>query len=84
MLRDEDRIFTNLYGQQDFRLAAAQKRGVWSEMKTIAALGHERRSLPSLLMVHADLAAALEAFRSAPPVADYLDRLAELRRQNAV
>ncbi len=42
MLQDKDRIFTNLYGQQDFRLEGARKRGVWSEMKTIAALGHEK------------------------------------------
>lgn len=50
----------------------------------VAALGHERRSLPSLLMVHADLVAALEAFGGAPPVADYRDRLAQLCCRNAV
>src|SRR6267143_1245129 len=27
MLRDEDRIFTNLYGQHDWRLAGARRRG---------------------------------------------------------
>ena len=35
MLRDEDRIFTNLYGYQDFRLAAARKRGDWDGTKEI-------------------------------------------------
>jgi NADH-quinone oxidoreductase subunit F len=29
MLQDKDRIFTNLYGFEDWRLAAARKRGVW-------------------------------------------------------
>jgi NADH-quinone oxidoreductase subunit F len=42
MLQDKDRIFSNLYGQQDWRLTGAQKRGVWSEIKTIAALGPEK------------------------------------------
>ena len=27
MLQDKDRIYTNLYGQFDFRLAAARSRG---------------------------------------------------------
>lgn len=31
MLRDEDRIFTNLYGWQPSTLAAAQKRGDWDK-----------------------------------------------------
>ena len=42
MLQDKDRIFTNLYGQFDWRLEGARKRGVWSEIKTIAALGPEK------------------------------------------
>ena len=29
MLADKDRIFTNLYGQFDWRLAGARKRGDW-------------------------------------------------------
>jgi NADH-quinone oxidoreductase subunit F len=29
MLEDKDRIFTNLYGFENWRLAAARKRGVW-------------------------------------------------------
>ncbi len=33
MLSDKDRIFKNLYGQLDWRLPAAQKRGVWDGTK---------------------------------------------------
>ncbi|MCR9175784.1 MAG: NADH-quinone oxidoreductase subunit NuoF [Alphaproteobacteria bacterium] len=35
MLRDEDRIFTNLYGWFDWKLAGARKRGDWSNTKDI-------------------------------------------------
>ena len=41
MLQDKDRIFTNLYGQDDWRLAGAQRRGVWSGMKDIVAMGSD-------------------------------------------
>jgi NADH-quinone oxidoreductase subunit F len=30
ILQDKDRIFTNLYGLQDFRLEAAKRRGIWN------------------------------------------------------
>ncbi len=30
ILEDKDRIFTNLYGLQDWRLEAARKRGIWN------------------------------------------------------
>jgi NADH-quinone oxidoreductase subunit F len=30
ILQDKDRIFTNLYGLQDFRLEAAKQRGIWN------------------------------------------------------
>ena len=39
MLRDEDRIFTNLYGTQDWRLAGARKRGDWDGTKAILEKG---------------------------------------------
>ncbi len=39
MLRDEDRIFTNLYGQQDWRLAGARRRGDWDGTRAILDLG---------------------------------------------
>ena len=35
MLRDQDRIFTNLYGWFDWSLAGARKRGDWSNTKEI-------------------------------------------------
>jgi len=39
MLADKDRIFKNLYGQDDWRLAGAQRRGVWDNTKALLALG---------------------------------------------
>lgn len=42
MLRDEDRIFTNLYGFQDFRLAGARRRGDWDNTKALIELGREK------------------------------------------
>ncbi|MBB6251656.1 NADH-quinone oxidoreductase subunit NuoF [Nitrospirillum iridis] len=41
MLRDEDRIYTNLYGYEDFRLDAARKRGDWDGTKDILARGRD-------------------------------------------
>ena len=41
MLRDEDRIFTNLYGFQHWGLAAARKRGDWDNTKAILDKGPE-------------------------------------------
>ena len=41
MLRDEDRIFTNLYGFQDFRLEAAQRRGDWDGTKALIEKGKD-------------------------------------------
>ena len=41
MLRDEDRIFTNLYGFDDWRLTAARRRGDWDGAKDILAKGRE-------------------------------------------
>src|SRR3546814_13152603 len=42
MLRDEDRIFTNLYGWHDWRLAGARQRGVWDNTKALLELGREK------------------------------------------
>ena len=39
MLREEDRIFTNLYGFQDWRLEGACKRGDWDNTKAILDKG---------------------------------------------
>ncbi len=41
MLKDEDRIFTNLYGWADPGLAEAKKRGDWSNTGKILKLGHD-------------------------------------------
>jgi NADH-quinone oxidoreductase subunit F len=41
MLRDEDRIFTNLYGLQDWGLDAARARGDWHGTKDILAKGRD-------------------------------------------
>jgi NADH-quinone oxidoreductase subunit F len=40
-LTDKDRIFTNLYGIHDWRLAAAQRRGAWDGTKAILEKGRD-------------------------------------------
>ena len=41
MLDDKDRIFTNLYGQQDWGVDAAMKRGDWDDTKGLMARGQD-------------------------------------------
>ncbi|QKG71666.1 NADH-quinone oxidoreductase subunit NuoF [Erythrobacter mangrovi] len=41
MLADKDRIFTNLYGYQDWGLKAAQARGDWDDTKSLIARGQD-------------------------------------------
>src|SRR6195952_2864335 len=41
MLADADRIFTNLYGQHDWRLAGARARGDWDGTAAILARGRD-------------------------------------------
>jgi NADH-quinone oxidoreductase subunit F len=41
MLADKDRIFKNLYGQLDWRLPAAMKRGAWDSTKAFIEKGHD-------------------------------------------
>ncbi|HUK59522.1 MAG TPA: NADH-quinone oxidoreductase subunit NuoF [Stellaceae bacterium] len=41
MLADKDRIFTNLYGQFDWRLAGARRRGDWDGTKELIAKGRD-------------------------------------------
>lgn len=41
MLRDQDRIFTNLYGQQSWHLPAAQARGDWDGTGDLIAKGRD-------------------------------------------
>ena len=42
MLQDQDRIFTNLYGLQDWGLDGARSRGDWDGTKAILARGTEQ------------------------------------------
>ncbi len=41
MLLDKDRIFTNLYGHQDWSLEGAKKRGAWNSTKELMQFGPE-------------------------------------------
>ena len=41
MLADKDRIFTNIYGFQDWRLAGAKARGQWNGTKAILEKGQD-------------------------------------------
>ncbi|WP_404426898.1 NADH-quinone oxidoreductase subunit NuoF [Thalassospira australica] len=41
MLQDKDRVFTNLYGFQDFGLKAAQARGNWDGTKALIEKGRD-------------------------------------------
>ena len=41
MLKQEDRIFTNLYGFESSGLEAAKKRGDWKDTKDFIARGHD-------------------------------------------
>jgi NADH-quinone oxidoreductase subunit F len=41
MLADRDRIFTNLYGEDDWRLAGARRRGVWDGTKELIHKGRD-------------------------------------------
>lgn len=41
MLKHEDRIFTNLYGFEDWKLSGAKARGDWSNTKDLLSKGRE-------------------------------------------
>jgi NADH-quinone oxidoreductase subunit F len=41
MLQDKDRIFQNLYGRHDWRLAGAKSRGAWDGTKAILEKGRD-------------------------------------------
>ncbi len=41
MLKDKDRIFTNIYGWNEVGLSEAKKRGDWDNTKSILELGHD-------------------------------------------
>ena len=40
-LQDKDRIFKNLYGFQDWKLAGAKARGAWDNTKALIDKGHD-------------------------------------------
>ena len=40
-LQDKDRIFLNLYGQDDWKLEGAKRRGIWDGTKDILAKGRD-------------------------------------------
>merc|ERR1712086_69176 len=40
-LKDQDRIFTNLYGKQDVYLKGALSRGIWHQTKDILSMGQD-------------------------------------------
>jgi NADH-quinone oxidoreductase subunit F len=42
MLADQDRIFQNFYGQDNWRLAGARRRGIWENTKALLELGREK------------------------------------------
>ena len=41
VLQDKDRIFTNLYGLQDWRLEAARRRGAWNATADMISAGRD-------------------------------------------
>jgi len=41
MLKDQDRIFTNLYGIHDWKLAGAKSRGIWDNTKALIDMGQD-------------------------------------------
>ncbi len=41
MLADKDRIFRNLYGLHDWRLAGARARGAWDGTRALLEMGHD-------------------------------------------
>lgn len=41
ILEDKDRIFTNLYGDNEWRLSGAMQRGDWHKTKEIVLKGHD-------------------------------------------
>ena len=41
MLKEKDKIFTNIYGFKENNISGAIKRGDWNNTKKIISLGHE-------------------------------------------
>ena len=49
MLADRDRVFTNLYGDGDWRLAGARRRGDWDGTREVILKGREPALTPTRL-----------------------------------
>ena len=41
MLKKEDKIFKNLYGEDDWSLTGALKRGIWNNTKDLISMGSD-------------------------------------------
>ena len=41
MLKKEDKIFNNLYGEDDWSLTGALKRGIWNNTKDLISMGSD-------------------------------------------
>ena len=52
MLKDEDRIFTNLYGWMDSGLKGAKARGDWDGTAKLIKLGHDEIVERVLSLIH--------------------------------
>ncbi len=71
-LLDKDRIFTNLYGYQSWRLDAAMARGDWDNTKALLELGQDtiidsspfRRRKISVRCAHGQASGRPTSFRS--------------------
>ena len=48
MLKDQDRIFTNLYGQSGTDLASSKARGIWDNPKDIVTKGRDPEGVAAL------------------------------------
>ncbi len=42
MIKDKDKIFSNIYGFNSFKLKSALKRGDWNNTKDLISLGHDK------------------------------------------
>ena len=52
MLKEKDKIFKNLYGQDDWALKGAYKRNIWSNTKEIIKKGSDFKNLYEGMIVN--------------------------------
>ena len=78
-LKDEDRIWQNLYGQYDWRLKGALSRGFWYKTKVWAAAGAARVGLgDTLIWMRCSLSYAMSSARDRSSSSHRLARVALL------